>query len=197
MRDLLSFSRPEGKQEAGLVDVPAILGQAVTLMGYDHRAHRIQISQQCDIHLPPVRGDVDKLLLVFTNILMNSFDAIGADGDNARGTIRIRVRQAGDGLLVRFEDNGPGMSEAQIADAFEPFFTTKSPGQGTGLGLWICYQTIQRHQGTIGIASRTDGEDRSTTVTIRLPCEPAQSTGPADGSESTADDPRSGDPTPR
>jgi signal transduction histidine kinase len=197
VRDLLSFSRPEGKVEAGLVDIPAILGQAVTLMGYDHRAQRIQISQQCDIHLPPVRGDVDKLLLVFTNILMNSFDAIAAGGDDARGTIRVRVRQAGDGLMVRFEDNGPGMSEAQIANAFEPFFTTKSPGQGTGLGLWICYQTIQRHHGTIGIASRTDGEDRSTTVTIRLPCEPAQSTGPADGSESTADDRRSGDPTPR
>jgi signal transduction histidine kinase len=185
VRGLLSFSRPEGKVETGLVDIPAILAQAVTLIGYDHRARKIQISQQCEIHLPPVRGDADKLLLVFTNILMNSVDAICSQGDDVGGTILIQVAQSADDLLLRFEDDGPGMSEAQIADAFEPFFTTKSPGQGTGLGLWICYQTVQRHDGSISIASRRDGEDRSTTVTLRLPCAPAQGAAAADASGST------------
>ncbi len=185
VRDLLSFSRPERKVEVGIVDIPAILGQAVTLLGYDRRTMKIQISQQCDIHLRPVRGDADKLLLVFTNILMNSVDAICAESDLAGGSIRIRAAQSADDLLLRFEDDGPGMSEAQIANAFEPFFTTKSPGQGTGLGLWICYQTVQRHDGSISIASHVDGEDRSTTVTIRLPCEAAQDAVATDASGST------------
>ena len=69
-------------------------------------------------------------------------------------------------MVLEFRDQGSGMEEEHVAHAFEPFFSTKEPGAGTGLGLWICHQVVQRHNGTIRIDSRL-GE--GTAVTIELP----------------------------
>jgi signal transduction histidine kinase len=60
------------------------------------------------------------------------------------------------------------MTEEQIKNAFEPFYTTKDPGKGTGLGLWICYQIICNHQGTISVETHNG---TGTTVQIELPCD--------------------------
>ncbi len=170
VHDLLSFARPKEDTGHERVEIAPLLDQATKLLGYDRRTDRIDIMQQHDVNLRPVRGDGDKLLLVFTNILINAVDAMHSGNDKPRGSINIKAEQEGDRVLVRFQDSGEGMSEEQIANAFEPFFTTKPPGAGTGLGLWICYQTIQRHNGSILIDSR---EGEGTTVTISLPSESA------------------------
>ena len=79
-------------------------------------------------------------------------------------------------MHIAFEDNGPGMTQEQISQACEPFFTTKEPGKGTGLGLWTCYQTVQKHDGRMRIESQPE---EGTTVHIELPCAPAPDTQPA------------------
>jgi signal transduction histidine kinase len=54
---------------------------------------------------------------------------------------------------VRISDNGPGMKEELLKKIFEPFFTTKDPGKGTGLGLFIVKQIIEKNNGVIKVAS--------------------------------------------
>ena len=118
-----------------------------------------------DFGINDPQGDGDRLLLVFTNIIVNAFDAVCSQA-NGHGRLTITSECSDDYVVTRFADNGPGMSEEQVARAFEPFYTTKDPGSGTGLGLWVAHRVIQQHRGTIEIRS-PQGE--GTTVTVRLP----------------------------
>ena len=170
VREVQTFSRPARPEERGEVRIDIVLDHAIQLLSYDNRARDIAVTCEHGAGLGTVLGDSDRLLLVFTNIILNAFDAIGQEA-GSRGALRISTRREPDTVVVRFADNGPGMDEQQVAKAFEPFYTTKGPGEGTGLGLWICYQVVQGHHGTIRFESRR-GE--GTTVIVSLPC-------PADG----------------
>ncbi|MEW6071686.1 MAG: ATP-binding protein [Planctomycetota bacterium] len=170
VREFLDFSRPTRGERRSEVDVSALLDQATQLLAFDERARKIEIVREYEPALPPIRADGDRLALAFTNIVINAIDAMSSAGDGT-GTLRIAARRTPGRLVVRFTDDGPGMPEDAVADAFQPFFTTKQPGTGTGLGLWICYETVRRHGGTIQIESRLR---EGTTVTIELPIdEPA------------------------
>ena len=63
-------------------------------------------------------------------------------------------------------DNGAGLTEEEVANAFDPFFTTKEPGKGTGLGLYISYDIVQKLGGTIKVENRKGG---GAVFTIVLP----------------------------
>ena len=67
-------------------------------------------------------------------------------------------------LTVR--DTGEGISEESIGHVFEPFFTTKPAGKGTGLGLSISYNILEKHKGSISVASELE---KGTTFTIKIP----------------------------
>jgi CheY-like chemotaxis protein len=67
---------------------------------------------------------------------------------------------------IVISDNGAGMDEETLTHVFEPFYTTKPVGQGTGLGLAMCYGIIRQHHGVIWIES---APGRGTTVNILLP----------------------------
>src|SRR3954471_20916633 len=81
---------------------------------------------------PIVEAYAGELNQVWTSLLDNALDAMGATG-----TLRVTARVDGDGAVVEIADSGPGMSSVIAARAFEPFFTTKPPGEGAGLGLDI------------------------------------------------------------
>jgi signal transduction histidine kinase len=168
LREVLLFSRPAAAEMRARVDIAPLLEHAATLIGYDHRARQVEIVRRVDPDLPPVRGDSQRLLLVFTNIMINALDAMST-AYNGAGTLAVSTHRNGQRVVLQFKDQGPGMEEEHVAHAFDPFFTTKEPGAGTGLGLWICHQVVQRHNGTIRIDSRL-GE--GTAVTIELPIDP-------------------------
>ncbi len=115
--------------------------------------------------LPPVRCFAGQLNQVFMNLLMNACDAM-----EGRGKITVRTREEPDGVRLEFHDDGPGMPEEVRQRIFDPFFTTKPVGQGTGLGLSLSHGIIERHGGTMEVAS-TPGE--GTAFTLRLPLEPS------------------------
>jgi CheY-like chemotaxis protein len=73
---------------------------------------------------------------------------------------------AGDYVEIVITDSGTGMDEETLAHVFEPFYTTKPVGQGTGLGLAMCYGIVRQHHGVIWIES---SPGRGTTVFILLP----------------------------
>ncbi|MGD2108431.1 MAG: HAMP domain-containing sensor histidine kinase [Phycisphaerae bacterium] len=164
IRELLQFSRPSEQTVRECLDVCELLDRTTSLLGYDRRAKGVQLD--CHIRHPClVNGDADQLLVVFTNVILNAFDALdGRERDDA--ALTITGERDDDTAVIRFEDNGTGMTEDQRARAFEPFFTTKAPGVGTGLGLWTSYRIVEQHDGQIEL---TSSPGVGTTVTIRLP----------------------------
>lgn len=80
------------------------------------------------------------------NLVQNACDATASQREPAL-TVSGDIE---DGMVIlRFADNGPGISEEHLGRLFEPFFTTKPVGQGTGLGLSISYSIVERHGGKL------------------------------------------------
>jgi PAS domain S-box-containing protein len=158
---LLEFSRQSLGQRT-LFDLNEVMNRCVDLIRHQPLFHNIEINRELDPELPQIIGDPGELQQVFTNLLLNAADAM-----NGRGKIHLTSRPAdGGGVVLTFEDSGPGIPQDIKDKIFEPFFTTKPPGKGTGLGLAIVYGVLQRHGGTIEMDSPRPG---GTIFTIRLP----------------------------
>ncbi|WP_430935904.1 PAS domain-containing sensor histidine kinase [Saccharicrinis sp. 156] len=110
-----------------------------------------------------VYGLPTKLNQVFMNIISNAIDSI--DG---RGNITIKTwwEENDDTFIISIKDNGTGIPEKIKDKIFNPFFTTKNVGKGTGLGLYISYQVIENHYGTIEVNSQ---KGKGSEFIIRLP----------------------------
>lgn len=105
--------------------------------------------------LPEIECYPAQLNQVFMNILVNAIDALeeweqknSLKGKSSQILIQTQKLESGN-IRVRICDNGPGISPAIQSKLFDPFFTTKEPGKGTGIGLAICYQIIEKHHGKI------------------------------------------------
>jgi PAS domain S-box-containing protein len=110
---------------------------------------------------------------VLTNLVSNAIDAMKPAG----GRLCLRTRTATDwktgqkGVVFTVADTGTGMSPATLSRIFEPFYTTKDIG-GTGLGLWISREIVQRHGGRLGVRSTQTAGRSGTVFTVYLPLEP-------------------------
>lgn len=114
--------------------------------------------------LPPVVCRPGDLNQVFMSVLLNAIDAL-----EGRSHKQIHIQTsltAADQVRIAIKDNGSGIPVEIQDKVFDPFFTTKPVGQGTGLGLALCYQTIQQHRGKTQLQSQV-GE--GTTLMIDLP----------------------------
>ncbi|MDC8437639.1 MAG: HAMP domain-containing histidine kinase [Candidatus Nitrosotenuis sp.] len=100
--------------------------------------------------------DKQKMAVVFSNILLNSMQAM-----KNSGSISIKFYPKGEDVVIEFEDSGPGIEENIISKIFEPLFTTKQ--EGTGLGLATCKNLVNNHGGTIFV------KNNPTTFTVILP----------------------------
>lgn len=109
-----------------------------------------------------VRGRLDDIWL---NLLMNANDALAGRRD-ARIGIEVNLIDDLGFIDVVIWDNGPGISDDVKPDIFKPFVTTKPAGEGTGLGLHICRQVVERIGGTISVESEYG---HGTRFTVRLP----------------------------
>jgi signal transduction histidine kinase len=113
--------------------------------------------------VPPVTANVHELNQVWTNLIHNALQAMGG-----QGRLTIETWQEESFVGVRITDSGPGIPEGIRGRIFDPFFTTKDQGEGTGLGLGIARQIVQRHHGQI----RVDSEPGRTSFEVRLPTAP-------------------------
>ena len=112
----------------------------------------IEVVRDYDRSLPELPAYAGELNQVWTNLVDNAADAM--EGMDGRGRLTVRTGRDGDRVLVEIGDNGPGIPEEAAAHLFEPFYTTKPVGQGTGLGLDICWRiVVQRHHGDLRFTS--------------------------------------------
>jgi signal transduction histidine kinase len=108
---------------------------------------------------------------VLSNLIGNAIDAMS----EKERRLSIRSRESTDwrtgrsGVTLTIADTGSGMSADTISHIFEPFFTTKG-SKGTGLGLWISREIIDRHRGWLKVKSRQAAHYSGTVFTLFLPC---------------------------
>lgn len=167
LQQVLDLSRKKpGKRES--MDITDILEESLSLLKYKLLKNQIKIEKNLQPDLPQVRVDQAQIGQVFTNLTLNAIDAM-----EKGGTLRIAASrhveespQTQPYMEILFEDTGCGMSSETLAHVFEPFFTTKEKGIGTGLGLFICYGIIEKHGGTMDVAS---GKNGGTQFKICLP----------------------------
>ncbi len=116
-----------------------------------------------------VLGNSGELRQILSNLLTNSLDACASGS-----TIHIHVRSATDprnlnpGVRITIADTGFGIPSEHLQSIFEPFFTTKKE-TGTGLGLWVSRELVQKHGGTLRVRSRTSNPHCGTLFSIFLP----------------------------
>ena len=159
VKRILDFARRPQREmrPTNLNDVvEKVLALANKYLQHRHIALRRDLSPD----LPAVIATADELGQVFLNLVLNSVDAMPEGG-----TLRVSSRLAQDGhLTVAFSDTGAGISPEHLDRIFEPFFSTRE--KGTGIGLAISHNIIERHGGEITVQS-VMGE--GTTFTVHLP----------------------------
>lgn len=143
------------------VDINGTIMQTISLLANYARINNIEIKTDLEMDLPVIASDQSQLQQVFLNIMNNAIDAIEKDG-----VIWIRSKRDDIWLEVDIEDTGPGIPPDKRKRVFDPFYTTKEAGKGTGLGLWISYNIIEKMGGKISFETETG---KGTTFTIRLP----------------------------
>lgn len=156
---LLSFAR-QVPAERTLLDLNAIVTNALQLQALNLRNDHIRFETQLETVLPGVRGDSNQLLQVFFNVISNAMDAMEESG----GVLTVKTKRERSQVVVQFSDTGPGIREPHRV--FDPFYTTKPVGKGTGLGLSICYGLVKEHEGAIACYNRPEG---GATFRIELP----------------------------
>ncbi len=165
LKGLLNFAKPP-KPQFALVDlnnvIDATVGLAVRHPAFSSRdGNSITIVRDYDANLPQITADPIQLQQVCMNLLINSAEAM-----HAEGTITIHSSLAEDKRFVQVKmvDTGHGLDEETVDKIFQPFFTTKA--QGTGLGLAITKGLIEQHGGQIHVMNN---HDRGVSFTIFIP----------------------------
>ena len=143
-RGILSFSREDDGAE-GESDINFILQEVLTFLKYEIQKRSITVSEELDPHLPLAKASQDLLKQVFLNLIVNALQAMGSCGCLTIGsslTEDLRIR-------VQIRDTGPGIPKEALEKIFTPFYTTKEPGVGTGLGLYVTWNNMERLHGSI------------------------------------------------
>jgi len=172
IQQLLDFARPSGKEQA-VISVHQILNDLEDVCRFQPALACIRFQLRLEANRDQVIANARQLRQVFLNLVLNAADAVRDSGDEGELIIDTGLsappaagRKKQEILVVRFMDNGPGISDESLTNIFDPFYTTKAPGKGTGLGLSVSFTIIEGLGGSIK-ADRND--NGGTCMTIMLP----------------------------
>jgi two-component system NtrC family sensor kinase len=190
--DLLSFSR-ESKPSMEWVDLNDVLNMSLLLLEKQGVMEGIEVRMDLAEELPLVRVDSGQMHQVFSNLLLNSVQAMTPDpsakepsqfprgqrklflrtrfGETRDESFSISSSLGGPFIRVVFQDTGPGIPPENLSRVFDPFFSTKGTGEGTGLGLYIVSGILKNYGAQYHLESTVG---RGTTFTIDFPLSTAQ-----------------------
>jgi signal transduction histidine kinase len=162
VRDLLEFSRTA----AGTVEpkpIGEVLAEVAEALTPAAEKAGVTIEVACPADVPLLRSGI--LHQVVLNLAKNAIEAMPKGG-------RVDLRAAGlpDAVTIEVADTGPGIPPEVLPKLFEPFYSLKAVGQGTGLGLVICRDLVEKQGGSIAAANRPDG---GAVFMVRIPVVPA------------------------
>ncbi|MEH7356755.1 PAS domain S-box protein [Neobacillus drentensis] len=157
--ELLVLAKPQNLYVKPIL-LHSIIETVVQSLKSEASLKKIKIMEKLENTPVTVNCEENRLKQVFINIMKNSLDATSANGEICIQTKLLNANQ----VLIRFSDNGCGISQELLARLGEPFYTTKE--KGTGLGLLVSNKIIKDHQGSINITSEIN---KGTIVDITLP----------------------------
>lgn len=148
IKELLAYGRPS-KPVKENVQVNDLLNSVLTFIGAQLRQNNIKLKTDFAAELPPVFADAERIKQVFVNLILNAIQAMPEGGELCITTSCEQQK-----VSISFKDTGIGISDQNMKRIFDPFFTTKDAG--TGLGLTICNQIMQMHNGEIKAERNAD-----------------------------------------
>jgi signal transduction histidine kinase len=156
---ILEFARPP-QREMRATNLNDVVERVLALAGKYLQHRRVAVKRTLASDLPPIVVAPDELEQVFINLVLNAVDAMPEGG-----TLHVASWQNENSrLAVAFSDTGHGIAPEDLRRVFEPFFSTRE--DGTGLGLTVSHNVVERHGGQIAVES-TVGQ--GTTFTVWLP----------------------------
>jgi signal transduction histidine kinase len=158
--NLISFARPlqDGRKS---LDIATVVRDSLMLCEYQWKKSGISFELNFPPDLPRIPINEGQFKIVFVNLFTNAAQAVEQAPEKkvvVEGNLEAKK------IVLRFSDTGPGFSD--LDRVFDPFYTTKPVGQGTGLGLSMCYGTVKEHNGKIYAQNL---EPHGAAVTIELP----------------------------
>jgi PAS domain S-box-containing protein len=162
LRTILNMSKPSEWRPVD-VDIRGIILDIVQLTEPQRNQQGIRLLLEMGDELPVVSGDPQQLKQVFLNIVMNALQAMPNGGTLSISAER-RKESGREWAAISVADTGYGIPEKDIRRIFEPFYTTRK--DGSGLGLFVSYGIVQRHDGDITVESKVGEGSR---FTVKLP----------------------------
>jgi signal transduction histidine kinase len=155
-RQLKTLSRsPEEHRQP--IDVRSVVSSVAELVGKRAEAcARLRLELGTAAH---VVADEARLVQVVLNLVVNAMHAVRGQRP-ADAEILVRVRSVDERVALDVEDSGSGVPACDRERIFEPFFSTKQPGEGTGLGLFVCRNIVRDLGGEVTVEDRPSGGAR-------------------------------------
>jgi two-component system NtrC family sensor kinase len=173
IRQLLDFAR-RGQARLQDGDLTTVADRTVKLLGHLAMERHVELHLASASGAARVRMDEAQVQQVITNLVLNAIQATGNGGRVEIDIGRVRAAKPGGAAEERnyvrlaVVDEGIGIAPENLARIFEPFFTTKDVGEGTGLGLSVCYGIVEEHGGWIGVDSTVG---KGSLFTVYLPAD--------------------------
>ena len=126
----------------------ALVKETVRLIRRDAERKGIRVNLEADPDMRTLRSDPNQIRQVLINLLNNAIHATDEDDE-----ITVRMEARGTGVSIDIIDSGSGIPKENQDRIFEPFFSTKSPGEGTGLGLFVTRDIVEKFGGKLMVES--------------------------------------------
>lgn len=170
VRQMLQLAKLEAshiQRSSEVIQLSRVFDQLLPPMADQATEKGLTFIQRLPADLPPVQGVEETLYLIFKNLIDNAIKF------TLSGTVRIDAQTEGKEIVVRVKDGGIGIPKEALPNLFRRFYRAQSAVEkgiaGTGLGLYMVKEGVEKHGGTIEVQS-TEGE--GTTFTVRLPAAP-------------------------
>jgi PAS domain S-box-containing protein len=163
VNDTLDYSKDKATEDKRVLDVMELLRTSLRLaqVQYGPGNARFQVQWEVEPGRFFLLANPYRLQQVLVNLILNAFQAMGSEGKLILGCVKKDQT-----LTLKIEDNGPGISEENLARLFEPFFTTKN--SGSGLGLSVSQRIVEAHGGKIKVERL---KPRGTAFILEIPAE--------------------------
>jgi two-component system sensor histidine kinase HydH len=157
---LHEFARPITISKKS-TNLRTLLENSLKLIERQTFEENINIQTRFDTDIGDVRVDPDRINQVFLNLYLNAIESMKNGGDLK---VWLLKNEEKNGIEIRIQDTGTGISQEDLTHIFDPYFTTKA--SGTGLGLAIVHNIIEAHGGEIKVDSLLE---QGTIITLFLP----------------------------